>query len=281
MYIYVESNLQANCPAQDKSCQDRIGIMATLERTAGSLHSRIVEDIRARIVDGGWRPGFQIPKETDLAQAYGVSRMTMNKALTLLAQEGYLVRRKRSGTFVAHARTQSAALEISNISNEVSKLGREYSWKLINFERRRLQQSDLRVLGVMRGSIEEEAIFLQGVHFAGAEPFCLETRAINVAAVPMAAEMDFSVNAPGIWLLQSMPWSAARHVIRAVNATGRDASLLDLPLGSACLEMLRETRSGGNWITYARLLYPGEAHQLVAEFEPQAGAEVRKSLPEA
>jgi GntR family histidine utilization transcriptional repressor len=130
----------------------------------------------------------------------------------------------------------------------------------------------------MRDSIEEESIVLQGVHFAGAEPFCLETRAINVAAVPMATEMDFSVSAPGIWLLQSMPWSTARHVIRAVNATGRDASLLDLPLGSACLEMLRETRSGGNWVTYARLLYPGEAHQLVAEFEPQAGGEARSSL---
>ena len=254
--------------------------MAPSDRTTGSLHSRIFEEIRSRIIGGGWRPGFQLPKETDLAQAYGVSRMTMNKALSRLAQEGYLVRRKRSGTFVAHARTQSAALEINNISNEVRDLGREYRWQLMSVERRRLQQTDLRLLGVMRSVVEEEAIFLQGVHFAGSEPFCFETRAINLDSVPLADKVDFTASAPGPWLLHSMPWSTARHVIRAVNASGRDANVLDLPLGSACLEMLRETRAGGIWVTYARLLYPGEAHQLVAEFEPRAGAEAKRFLPE-
>ena len=241
-------------------------------RSTDTLHSRIVEDIRARIIDGSWQPGFQLSKETDMAQSYGVSRMTMNKALTQLAQEGYLVRRKRSGTVVAHARAQSAALEINNIAKEVNRLGREYRWQLLLCERRKLQQSDLRLLGVMDSDIvksPQDVLFLQGLHFSGSEPFCLESRAINLQAVPSAASQDFAVDVPGIWLLNSMPWSTARHVIRAVNAMGRDASLLDLPLGTACLEMLRETGSGGNWVTYARLLYPGEAHQLVAEFEPR------------
>lgn len=242
-------------------------------RSADTLHSRIVEDIRARIINGSWPPGFQLSKETDMAQSYGVSRMTMNKALTQLAQEGYLVRRKRSGTFVAHARAQSAALEINNIAREVNRLGREYSWKILLCERRKLQQSDLRLLGVIGSSIAEEVLFLQGIHFSGGEPFCLETRAINLETVPEAASRDFSVEVPGIWLLNTMPWSTARHVIRAVNASGRDANLLDLPLGTACLEMLRETGSTGKWVTHARLLYPGEAHQLVAEFEPGRGAD--------
>ena len=246
------------------------------ERSTDTLHSKIVEDIRARIIDASWQPGFQLPKETDMAQSYGVSRMTMNKALTQLAQEGYLVRRKRSGTFVAHARAQSAALEINNIANEVNRLGREYRWQLLLCERRKLQQSDLRLLGVIDGDIaksQHDVLFLQGLHFSGAEPFCLETRAISLEAVPSADAQDFAVDVPGIWLLNSMPWTTARHVIRAVNVMGRDASLLELPLGTACLEILRETGSGGSWVTYARLLYPGEAHQLVAEFEPRGSAE--------
>lgn len=211
-----------------------------------------------------------------MAQSYGVSRMTMNKALTQLAQEGYLIRRKRSGTFVAHARAQSAVLEINNIANEVSRLGREYCWKLLLCERRRLQQSDLRLLGVIDGDLAKstgDVVFLQGVHFSGSDPFCLETRAINLDSVPSAISRDFSKEVPGIWLLNSMPWSTARHVIRAVNAIGRDANLLDLPLGTACLEMLRETGSGGKWVTFARLLYPGEAHQLVAEFDPRGNVQ--------
>lgn len=239
-------------------------------RAGETHHSRIVEDIRDRIIGGQWAPGHPLAKETDLAASYGVSRMTMNKALTQLAQEGYLVRRKRRGTRVAEPRVQSAALEINNIAKEVGDLGREYRWQLLLCERRRLQLTDLRVLGVQAPAVPEEVIFLQGLHFAGSEPFCLETRAINLAVVPQAAERDFAQDVPGIWMLNAVPWSTARHVIRAVNATGRDANLLDLSLGTACLEMLRKTVSAGQWATYARLLYPGEAHQLSAEFEPHS-----------
>ena len=64
-----------------------------------------------------------------------------------------------------------------------------------------------------------------------------------------------------------MPWTTARHSIRAVNTSVAEAKLLQLPVGAACLEVLRKTEMQGAWVTFARLLYPGEAHQLTAEFE--------------
>lgn len=235
--------------------------------SAEPLHSQILEDIRGKIVGGQWKPGRQLDKETDLALQYGVSRMTMNKVLTRLAQDGYVIRRKRSGTFVAKARTQSAVMAISNIADEVAELGRAYSWQLLHREERHLAQADLRLLGVRRPAIEENALCLQGLHFADAEPFCLENRAINLSAVPQAQAMDFATVVPGIWLLDTMPWTTARHSIRAVNTSVAEAKLLQLPVGAACLEVLRKTEMQGAWVTFARLLYPGEAHQLTAEFE--------------
>lgn len=235
--------------------------------SAETLHSQILEDIRGKILEGVWKPGHQLDKETDLALQYGVSRMTMNKVLTRLAQDGYVIRRKRSGTFVAKARTQSAVMAISNIADEVAELGRAYSWNMLNREERHLVQADLRVLGVRRSAIEEKALCIQGIHFADAEPFCLESRAINLSTVPQALSMDFVTVVPGMWLLESMPWTTARHSIRAVNTSVQEAKLLDLPVGAACLEVLRKTEMQGAWVTFARLLYPGEAHQLTAEFE--------------
>ncbi|SFC22823.1 UTRA domain-containing protein [Tropicimonas isoalkanivorans] len=235
-----------------------------------TLHRRILDDFRTKIVDGEWEPGRQLAKETELAADYGVARMTMNKVLTQLAQEGYLVRRKRSGTFVAKARVQSAVLEVNNIAEEVAALGRPYSWKLLSNELRRLTLSDLRLFGARTTTEEADALCLQGIHYAGDEPFCLETRAINPVVVPQATGMDFSREVPGNWLLASMPWTTARHQVRAVNAEGSDARLLRVPDGAACLEILRKTQVEAGWVTLARLLYPGESHQLVAELAPHA-----------
>lgn len=238
--------------------------------SAGTRHGQILEDIRAKIITGEWEPGFQLDKETDMAVRYGVSRMTMNKVLTQLAQDGFVLRRKRGGTFVAKTRAQSAVLEISSIKDEVAALGKRHGWRLTNSETRVLDSGDLKLLGVRRDTLPETARVLTGVHLADDAPFCLETRAISLSIVPDAATFDFSQTVPGGWLLQTMPWTSARHSIRAINAMGRDARDLNVAVGTACLEILRKTEIGGQWVTFARLLYSGEDHQLTAEFEPRS-----------
>ncbi|AWN46159.1 histidine utilization repressor [Methylobacterium terrae] len=232
-------------------------------------HDHIVEDIRSRIVDGGWPPGSQLPVETELAERYGVSRMTMNKALGQLAREGFLIRRKKSGTQVAQPRAESAVVAIADIRDEVRRSGRAYRFRLIARRVRPGREEDALLLGGAAGS--GEILWLQGVHLADDRPFCLETRLINPAVAEGAGGQDFTEIAPGAWLLEAVPWSVASHRVRAVNATASEAKLLELAVGEACLEIVRRTQAAGDWVTGVRLLYPGSEHQLVANFGPGSG----------
>lgn len=67
----------------------------------GTLYISIKNDLLAKIKDGTYAQGDLIPSEVDLAKAYGVSRPTVRQALRILANEGYLDRRRRRGTVVA------------------------------------------------------------------------------------------------------------------------------------------------------------------------------------
>ena len=227
--------------------------------------------LRQSIVAGDLSPGHQLPKETELAEQHGVSRMTMNKVLTQLTSEGYLVRRKRSGTFVAQPRGQAAVMEINDLEQEVAELGHEYAWRLNSCESRGLTGSERSILD-MPAEEGGRKLVIEGLHLAQGEPFCLELRAINLDAAPAAAAQDFGKVVPGQWLLRSMPFSAANHRVRAINAAGRDAKMLDIAVGTACLEILRQTRIERTWVTRVRLLYPGAVHQLVADFAPRLAA---------
>lgn len=241
--------------------------------SSGSLktetrHAHIVGDIRARIVEGAWPPGFQLPVETELAERYGVSRMTMNKALAQLAREGFLVRRKKIGTQVAQPRAQSMVMAIADIRDEVRASGREHRFRLRERRARFATDGDAAFLGQ---EIEgQEVVWLEGLHLADERPFCLETRLINPGIAGEAATQDFADLAPGAWLLQTIPWSSARHRVRAVNAGAAEAKALDLAVGEACLEIVRSTHVASDWVTAVRLLYPGNGHQLVADFGPEA-----------
>ena len=70
------------------------------EETGTPQRSRIVESVRQAIIDGTYPAGGQLPNQAALAETFGVSGFTVQRALNQLAQEGFIVQRPRIGTRV-------------------------------------------------------------------------------------------------------------------------------------------------------------------------------------
>lgn len=233
-----------------------------------SLHQRILDDIEGRILSGEWQPGHRIPFEHELTEYYGCSRMTVNKALTQLAKAGLIERRRRSGSFVSFPQSQAAILEIHDIRDEVAALGAPYRFELVSRSERLSGPADARNIDMPRHTPLVELICR---HYAGKRVFALEERIINLRTVPGAAETDFAEQSPGPWLVSYVPWSSARHSIRAVAATPDNAAMLGVAPGSPCLVVERQTWNADQPVTHVRFTYPGDNHALVATFTPSQG----------
>ncbi|MCP8937099.1 histidine utilization repressor [Alsobacter sp. SYSU M60028] len=233
-----------------------------------SLHQSILGEIEDKILSGAWPPGHRIPSEHELTAHYGVSRMTVNKVLTQLAAGGLIERRRRAGSFVSRPLTQSAVLDIRDIRTEVAALGLPYRYEVTVRRRRRAAGADRALIDLQAGA---PVLELGCVHFAGARPFCREERLISLDAVPEAAEERFDEVAPGAWLVGRVPWTSAEHRIRAVGADRDAAALFSMAEGAACLAVERRTWSAERPVTFVRLTYPGDAHELVARFAPTQG----------
>lgn len=63
--------------------------------------AQIADDIRADIRAGTLRPGERLPAEVDLADMYGVARMTVRRAIADLSDKGEVVVLRGRGTYVA------------------------------------------------------------------------------------------------------------------------------------------------------------------------------------
>ena len=61
----------------------------------------IAHDIRVQIECGGLPPGSPLPSESELAEQYGVCRVTAHRAMSELQRLGLVVRKRKVGTFVA------------------------------------------------------------------------------------------------------------------------------------------------------------------------------------
>jgi len=232
-----------------------------------TVEERIRSDIESRIHSGEWRPGDRIPFEHQLVAAYGCSRATVNKALSQLARAGLIERRRKAGSFVAHPHVQSAVLEVPDLAQIIAARGEAYAWQCLATARTDAagdaEESET-------GGIAGPALRVEGIHFGGGEPFALEHRLISLGAVPAAAQADFAGQPPGSWLLHHVPWTSARHRIRAVEAGRAEAAALGVRPRSACLELVRTTWRSGQPVTHVRQLFRGDRYDLVAEFRPGA-----------
>jgi GntR family histidine utilization transcriptional repressor len=228
------------------------------------MYRTIHSDIVQQILSGAWSPGYRIPSEVDLAAQYSCSRMTVNKALSQLAAEGYIERRRRAGSVVAQPVVQSAVLDIHGIEDEVGTLGLPYRYTLLSRTERAIEPGRDDHFDGQTG----EMLDIAALHLADGLPFCLEERRISLVTVPEARFGDFGDTAPGAWLLARVPWNQATHEIRAVAASDLAASALDIPKGTPCLVIERRTWNTSGSITQVRFTYQGTRHAVTAQFAP-------------
>lgn len=90
--------------------------MTTLQTTtkprvsaSQSLHEQVRENLRTDILGGRYEPGGQIPTESEMISSFGVSKITIRRAIQDLTTEGLLVGQRGRGTFVNPSKFSTAA----------------------------------------------------------------------------------------------------------------------------------------------------------------------------
>jgi len=229
----------------------------------GAVYQQIRRAVARPILRGDWAPGSRIPSEHELTELFGASRMTVNKALSALADEGLIVRRRRLGSFVAERPPERAVMEIWDIGAEILRTGQNYTYRK---NMSRLFAADADAVTLVGVPPQTPLLEISGLHSADGVPIQLERRLINIESAPAAETTDFSETPPGRWLLDHIAWTDAEHLIRAIEADREIAELLEIEEGTACLRVERRTWNEGVLVTWAELISPGGARQLVGRF---------------
>jgi len=95
--------------------------------SAAPLYAQIQRDIEVSIATNKLCPGDAIPGELELADRYGVSRVTVRQALRDLVTEGLLYRVQGKGTFVSESVIQRTKPNITSFFYEMLESGRRPS----------------------------------------------------------------------------------------------------------------------------------------------------------
>src|SRR3984957_8751755 len=105
--------------------------MSRADTTPQPLYLQVKRHILDNIGSGKWGTAARVPSENDIVKSFGVSRMTANRALRELRDEGVLVRVAGVGSFVADSLAHAHPLEIRSIAEEIRRRGHVHRAEIV------------------------------------------------------------------------------------------------------------------------------------------------------
>jgi GntR family histidine utilization transcriptional repressor len=218
------------------------------------IFQRIKDYLMGEIAAGTWKEGEVVPSELALVRQFGVSRMTVNRAVRELTAEQVLTRRQGSGTFVAPKKYQATLVEIKSIADEIRARGHVHRSSLRLLESSCATEALARQFALLAGSALFHSVI---VHFEDEAPIQVEDRWVNPACAPLYLAQDFSVMTPNEHLMLAAPLQGATYSIEALPAPREVAGMLALEARQSCLVLKRRTTSMGQVASVVTMWHPG------------------------
>lgn len=229
---------------------------------ANLTYRDVKAEILRRIRNDIWPPGMLLPGEIDIATEMGCARATVNRAMRELADEGVIDRRRKAGTRVNTTPSAQVKFKIPLVRREIEATGAEYRYALASKEiipapdwlRTRLALPPDTML-----------LHIECMHYSDGQPFQFEDRWINLATVPTAADVDWTVEMPNEWLIKTLPFTDAELRFSATSADEKLSRFLLVPQAAPVFTVERSTWLDDSAVTTARLVFRA-GYQMVARY---------------
>jgi len=231
---------------------------------ATPIFQRIKDYLVAEIAAGRWKEGDVVPSEQALVRQFGVSRMTVNRAVRELTAEQVLTRRQGSGTFVAPKKYQATLVEIKSIADEIRARGHVHASRLHLLAEERASEALARQFELDAGCALFHSVI---VHFENGTPIQVEDRWVNPASAPAYLQQDYAVITPNEHLMLAAPLQGATYSIEALAPPKEVAQMLAIDARASCLVLKRKTTSGGAVASVVTMWHPGELYQYTGKVE--------------
>lgn len=154
------------------------------------LYDLIEQNMRDLILRGSLQPGELVPSEFELADYYGVSRLTIRHALDNLAHQGWLNRRHGVGTFVASPSVARITPSKLSFTEQMCAIGRVPSSRQIHIQIVPANSEIANHLELQEGDLVVEIV---RVRLADNEPILLETAYVSQKRFPdLTPDVDLS-----------------------------------------------------------------------------------------
>lgn len=154
------------------------------------IYLQLREVIRTKIEEGEYLPGLAIPSENDLADTYGINRMTVRSGIDALVNEGILKRVQGKGVYVVGNKVERDLETLGGFTQTMRAKNTHPHTKVITKALRKAGDKYSLVFGIKP---EDDIYYIKRLCSADDEPISLEEIFIPKYMVPKLEGIDLGV----------------------------------------------------------------------------------------
>jgi GntR family transcriptional regulator len=219
--------------------------------------------------------GKAIPSERQLSTDLGVSRLTVRAALDDLVREGYLIRRRGSGTFVSEPKI-AQELTMTSFSEDMRRRGMRPASKTLDLK---VVPAGARLGRFLHVSPSEPVVVAKRLRLADRETMAIETLHVRETLVPGLGPRDLEERS-FYELLRERYGIAIAGGIQTIEPTvtnDDESEALGVPLHSPAFLFERFSRDeDGDVVEFVHSIYRGDRYRLVTDLS--ARVEPRRAV---
>ena len=234
-----------------------------LQPDGGPRYLQLRQRLSDGVDQGVLKAGSSLPPEREIATITALSRVTVRKAISALAQDGVVVQKQGSGSYVASETPQieQSLSRLTSFSEDMARRGMTSA--SIWLERGVFMASPDEVLALAL-SPDASVSRIARLRTADGKPMAIERASLSTEVLPDPAVIDTS-------LYDVLGKSGFRPVralqkISAINLEPDNAALLEVAPGMAGLSIERTSYlADGRAVEFTQSIYRGDTYNFVAE----------------
>ena len=229
------------------------------------LYEQVKEYILSNIQAGIFITHSRIPSERELAQRFGVNRLTVTRAMRELEQAGIIYVRIGKGTFIAPETINLQLDTLMSFTEEMSQRGQVVSSRVLDAALTTANSEAAQRLDIAQG---KEVIVLRRVRYANQHPIALEISTL-IANVCLGILEQHNFTQESLYHVLRTYYNVvltyAEQTIEARQASREEAKVLEIGEGDPVLAIQRVTHDDrGRAIEYVSSVYRGDRYKFRA-----------------
>lgn len=204
------------------------------------LYLQLKQNIKDGMNSGEYPPGSKLPNEVELCEMFGISRITVRRAIQELAEEGFLDRKQGKGTFVKRNKMARELINVNGFTDFSKQIGKNPSKKTLICEE---TKADKEIADSLEISIGSPVLKLARVMFIDQEPFLIDLAHYSLERFPNLLERIHQ-HTSSYEVLEKIynvdiKNSKSKKVITAIQANQEDSENLDCEIGDTLFNIYK------------------------------------------